>query len=267
MSDKYSRIPKYTEAPRPPRVRMPPIIFIYAILVALVASWLPLVFFARAKASLSTQPRVQLLQDMGMQPKYHEQQSSDIFADGRADRPEIVGTVARGKLNADDGYFLGYERTVDPKTGQLVPRTAVDPKTGKPEVQFQVGFPKEVKVDAQLFQRGQERFNIYCSVCHGLDGYGHGPVNERGLQLQLDEHGTWVQAADLTKDPVKSRPEGHIYNTINVGIRNMPGYGPQIPVEDRWAIVAYVRALQLSQDTPTPLVSPEVRKAATTGAQ
>ncbi|HXE54171.1 MAG TPA: cytochrome c [Tepidisphaeraceae bacterium] len=244
MSDEFSNLPKYTYAPRPPKFKRLPFVFVSLALILVVATWIPLVMIARARASVSPFPRVQIIQDMGVQPKYREQQSSDVFADGRADRPEIVGTVAWGRLDADDHYYRGYSMVKDPKTGKMEPK-------------FFDGFPKEVKVDAALLKRGQDRFNIYCSACHGLDGYGHGTVNEIGLQLQNEEHGTWVQAADLTKDPVKSRPAGHIYNTINVGIRNMPPYGPQIPVHDRWAIVAYVRALQLAQDAPSSLVREE----------
>ena len=248
MQQQYGNIPKYTEAPRPPRIGKVPFGFISIGIVLVFASWIPLAFIARGRASLSKEPRISLMQDMGMQPKFREQQSNELFADGRADRPEIIGTVARGQLQADDHLYRGFAM-------------ATDEKTGKPAAKFFDGFPSSIKVDAKLLNRGQDRFNIYCSVCHGYDGYGHGPVNERGLQLQAQEHGNWVQAANLTTDPVKSRPAGHIYNTINVGIRNMPGYGPQIPVRDRWAIVAYVRALQLSQDVPTKLVSPDVIKA------
>lgn len=240
-------IPPYTDAPRPPRMPRPAFWMISLALIFVVGSWLPLVLAARARSSVSQQPRIALVQDMGVQPKYREQQSSDVFADGRADRPEIVGTVAWGQLDADDHYYRGYSMAKDPKTGKMAPK-------------FFDGFPKEVKVDAALLKRGQDRFNIYCSACHGLDGYGHGTVNERGLELQNQEHGTWVQAADLTKDPVKSRPAGHIFNTINVGIRNMPAYGPQIPVHDRWAIVAYVRALQLAQDAPNSLIQAESKE-------
>jgi mono/diheme cytochrome c family protein len=228
---------------------MVPFPFIAVAIVGAFASWIPLAYFARARATLSKEPRVSLIQDMGIQPKFREQQSNPLFADGRADRPEIVGTVARGRLDADDHMYRGYEFTNE-----------IDPKTKKPVVKFFDGFPSGIKVDAKLLNRGQERFNIYCSACHGYDGYGHGVVNERGLELQSEEKGAWVAAANLTIEPAKSRAAGHIYNTINMGIRNMPGYGPQIPVEDRWAIVAYVKALQLSQDVATSLVSPEVIK-------
>lgn len=251
MQQTHGNIPRYTEAPRPPRLDLGkiPFILVAAIVIAVFASWIPLAYFARARATMSKEPRVSLVQDMGLQPKFREQQSNPLFADGRADRPEIVGTVAHGRLQDDDHLYRGFTM-------------AVDPKTGKPAAKFFDDFPSSIKVDAKLLARGQDRFNIYCSVCHGYDGYGHGTVNERGLELQTEEHGNWVQAANLTIDPAKSRPVGHIYNTINVGIRNMPAYGPQIPVNDRWAIVAYVRALQLSQDVPTKLVSPDIIKAA-----
>jgi mono/diheme cytochrome c family protein len=252
MASELDNIPRYTQAPVPPRIGKVPFPFVSLGIISVFASWIPLVYFARARATLSKEPRVAIFQDMGVQPKYREQQSSEIFADGRADRPQIVGTVARGRLEADDHYYRGFTMESTGSTTQ--------PFTPK----FFEDFPPQVKVDAKLLARGQERFNIYCSVCHGLDGYGHGAINERAQELMQQDppHATnWVPAANLTADPAKSRPVGHLYNTINVGIRNMPGYGPQIPVEDRWAIVAYVRALQLAQDVNPKYVSDEVKNA------
>jgi mono/diheme cytochrome c family protein len=226
-----------------------PFPFVSLLIISVFASWIPLVYFARARSTLSKEPRVALIQDMAIQTKYREQQSSEIFADGRADRPEIVGTVARGRLDADDHYYRGF---------MMVPTgSTTQPFAPK----FYEDFPPQLKVDAALLARGQQRFNIYCSVCHGLDGYGHGAVNDRALELMDQGHAQWVQAANLTIDPAKSRPVGHIFNTINVGIRNMPSYGAVIPAEDRWAIVAYVRALQLAQDVNPKYVSDEVKKA------
>lgn len=250
MRDSQQNIPRYTLDPRPPRRGKPPSWMISIGLILVVGSWVPLVLFARARASTSSLPRVQFVQDMGTQPKYREQQTSDVFADGRADRPVIEGTVARGHLDEDDHFYRGYTRAVA--------------ANGKPEVKWFDTFPKQVKVDMPLLDRGRDRFNIYCSVCHGLDGYGHGAINERALELQRDpKNGTaWVQAANLTADAVKARPDGHIFNTITNGIRNMPGYGAQIPVKDRWAIVAYVRALQLANDVPSREVPRSVMDAA-----
>src|SRR5579871_6770131 len=100
MQQTQGNIPRYTEGPRPPRLDLAklPFPFVAFGLVAVFASWIPLAYFARARSTLSKEPRVSLVQDMGVQPKFREQQSNPIFADGRADRPEILGTVARGHL-------------------------------------------------------------------------------------------------------------------------------------------------------------------------
>jgi mono/diheme cytochrome c family protein len=236
-------IPPVTYAPREPRLRRPPFPFIALAIVAVVGSWVPLVLFARGRVSRSELPRVQIPQDMGTQPKYREQQSSELFVDGRADRPRVVGTVARGKLDEDDHLYRGYSMQAG---GQ----------GGKPQPKFFDDFPPQVKVDQKLLERGRERFTIYCSACHGDDGYGHGPVATRA-----DEIGMPINAASFHTDVVRGRANGHIFNTITNGIRTMPAYSAQIAVEDRWAIVAYVRALELSQNTPANVAMGDDAKA------
>jgi mono/diheme cytochrome c family protein len=225
-------VPPVTYAPREPRLRRPPFPFIAVAIIAVVGSWVPLVLFARGRVSRSEHPRVQLAQDMGTQPKYREQQTNELFVDGRADRPHVVGTVARGKLDDDDHLYRGYTMTPG---GQ----------GGKPQVKFFDDFPPQVKVDQALLDRGQQRYTIYCSACHGDDGYGVGPVAQRAIEI-----GTPINAASFHTDVVRGRANGHIFNTITNGIRNMPAYSAQVPTEDRWAIVAYVRALELSQNAP-----------------
>jgi mono/diheme cytochrome c family protein len=113
-----------------------------------------------------------------------------------------------------------------------------------------------VALDQHLLRRGRERYDVFCSPCHGLAGYGDGTVAKRADKLQ---EGTWTPPSSLHTDLVRGRPDGHIYNTIANGIRTMPAYGAQIPVADRWAIVAYVRALQLSQNATVEDVPPELR--------
>jgi mono/diheme cytochrome c family protein len=221
-------LPPVTYAPRSPRLRRPPFWMTSIIVIFVVASWVPLVLIARARVTPSTEPRVSFVQDMGSQPKYREQQASDVFADGRADRLPVPGTVARGHLMEDDNLYRGFTRA-----GQGQPAKFVD------------GFPQQVKVTQAFVERGRERFNIYCAPCHGQDGVGAGPVHVRATELQESK---WVPPANLHTDVVRGRANGHLYNTITVGIRNMPGYGQQINVSDRWAIVAYVRALQVSQN-------------------
>jgi mono/diheme cytochrome c family protein len=182
-------------------------------------------------------PQIHLVQDMDNQPRYRGQQANPVFADGRTVRPAIAGTVARGELDLDDHLFRGYTRGSDNK------------------VTFFSGFPKQIKVDERFLKRGRLQFNIYCAPCHGDDGAGQGAVHQRAVALQEPK---WVPPANLHDAAIKARPEGHLYNTVTNGIRNMAGYGSQITrVEDRWAIVAYLRALQLSQDAPADVVPPE----------
>ncbi|HWP39382.1 MAG TPA: cytochrome c [Tepidisphaeraceae bacterium] len=213
----------------------PPFWMVAGFLILVVATWIPLVVFARARVDRTDQPRVHLFQDMDIQPKYRPQDDSPVFADGRAMRLPIPGTVARGKLQEDDHYYRGYKRVLDAASGRY-------------SVVFFDSLPPQLTLDEQLLARGQQRYNIYCATCHGLDGYGNGPVNNRAVARQEPK---WVPAASLHTDSVRARPDGHLYNTITNGIRNMPGYGAQIQdPADRWAIVAYLRALQLSQNAP-----------------
>jgi mono/diheme cytochrome c family protein len=237
-----------TLAPREPRLRRPPFPIIAAFLVLVIATWVPLVFFARERVSYKPDPRVQIVQDMGKQPRYNEQRASDVFLDGRAMRPRVPGTVARGQAELDDVFYRGW--------------TTASGAGGKPQVNFAADFPQEVKLDLQLLERGRGRFNIYCAPCHGVDGYGRGPV-----AVRADEIGNSLNVMSLHADVVRSRPPGHLYNTVTIGIRTMPGYGGQIrdPV-DRWAVVAYVRALQLSQSAPKELM-PQGRQSVAENAK
>jgi mono/diheme cytochrome c family protein len=240
MAESSNNIPAYTEAPRPPRSGKPPVWLIVGGLTAVVASWIPLAIAARARVSASNEPRVQPIQDMAFQPKLRPQGVSEVFADGRAMRPPVQGVVARGRADLDDHYYRGYASSTDAQGQELV--TYFD------------GLPKQVKVTPELLARGKQRFDIYCASCHAPDGSGNGLVHLRAMELAEQNQARWTPPANLHSDLVRGRPDGHIYNTINVGIRNMPGHGPQIPVADRWAIVAHVRALQLSRFAPPQAV-------------
>lgn len=187
--------------------------------VLVVLSWIPVALIIRAHNTTSAQPRYHIIQDMDAQPKYKPQMKNPLFADQRAMRPPIEGTVAVGELHADEARFLG----------QL-------------EGEWVTSFP--VEVTPALLDRGQERYDIYCSPCHGLAGYGDGMVSKRADELQ---EGTWTPPSSFHTELVRSRPVGHLYNSVANGIRNMPAYGSQVGVDDRWAIVAWVKALQRSQ--------------------
>ena len=210
-----------------PRMGRPPFWMVSLALIFAVATWLPLAIIARARVSTMTEPRIQIMQDMGIQPKFNEQMTNSLFADDRAMRPKIPGTVARGSL--EDGHEEYYHGFVRQNDGH-----------GKWTIVFSSSLPADrsntpVKMSA-LLKRGRERFNIYCYVCHGYDGSGHGPVNQRALELKsIDTDAnhpigvTWTPAAQLTSDVIRAEPDGKIFNTITNGIRTMPSYRDQIP--------------------------------------
>ena len=203
----------------------------YLVVVSVVLSWVPLAVILRARYATSPKPRIHIIQDMDNQPKYKAQSRNRLFADRRAMRLPVAGTVARGELRDDDRLHLG---SVGGEWIEEVP----------------------VPVTMQLMRRGRERYDVYCSPCHGLGGQGDGMVSKRAEALQ---EGTWTPPASFHTELVRSRPAGHLYNSIANGIRNMPAYGTQISVEDRWAIVAYIRALQRSQNAPVTDVPPDLR--------
>ena len=204
----------------------------YTAIVLAVLALVPLALIARARAVPSSRPRVHLIFDMAVQPKFKPQAANPLFADERAMRPPVEGTVEYGSEPSDSAVSTGRG----------------------PDGEWLMWFP--VPVTEELMARGRERFEVFCSPCHGLAGYGDGMVAKRAARLQ---EGTWTPPSSFHTDLVRGRPVGHIFNTITNGIRNMPAYGPQIGVRDRWAIVAYVRALQLSQHATVDQVPADVR--------
>ena len=169
---------------------------------------------------------------MDFQPKYLPQQYSPLFEDTRDMRPPVAGTVAFDAL-------LDHEHLL---RGEVKGRPA---KT----------FP--VPVTLQMMKRGQERFGIFCATCHGLAGDGDGITS----QLAFDrEEPKWVRPLSLHNSSVIEQPVGQLFAAITNGIRTMPSYRVQIPVEDRWAILLYVRALQRSRNATMKDVLEERRK-------
>jgi len=207
-----------------------PRILVYSLLVAGCLALIPPVVFARMRATPSPNRPIHIFWDMDFQPKFKTQVANPLFADGRAMRAPVQGTVGRGEAYADAHL---YEGVVDG--------------------QWATALPASVPMDAATLSRGQQRFNIYCSACHGYAGYGDGAVNQRAMELVSNATGPvngtqWVAAKSLHDETTRHQPVGQLFNTITHGIRNMAGYGAQIQTEDRWAIAAYVKALQLSQD-------------------
>lgn len=164
-------------------------------------------------------------QDMHDQPKYIPLRPSNFFGDARSERPLIEGTVARGHLNDDSAFYTG--RGADGK--------------------FVNTFPFAVTKADML--RGQERFNIYCTPCHDRLGDGNGKIVRRGYRHPPSYH----------IDRLRQVENGYIYDVITNGFGAMPDYAAQIQPRDRWAIVAYLRALQLSHNASINDVPPQDR--------
>lgn len=173
----------------------------------------------------SSKPPIHLNPNMDNQEKYKAQQKSLFFANGSINRMPIEGTVARGELYEDVAFHTGAN-----EDGKMIKI-----------------FPMEVNME--LLLRGQDRFNIYCSPCHGRTGEGNGIVVQRGM----------LQPTSFFDERLVAEPVGQIFNVIKNGKNNMPSYKAQIPVEDRWAIVAYFKALQKtrnrnSSDVPSDIL-------------
>lgn len=226
----------------------PPRPLVYTLLLGGVTSIVPLTLFVMHSTSFHKEPRIHLFQDMDNQVRYNAQQSSALFADGRAMRPAVPGAVGRGRLDNDDHLSRGFE---------LKETAATESNPSGVQTEYLSGFPAEITVDEFFVKHGQERYDAMCSLCHGLDGRGNGPVHRRAQQLMTSGRGigtAWVAPANLLKleDGKLSYgselyPEGEMYNTIANGKGNMTGYAHAMPVEDRWAVVAYIRALQDAQ--------------------
>ncbi|MFG0251509.1 MAG: c-type cytochrome [Phycisphaerales bacterium JB038] len=214
---------------------MPPKPVIYIGIVLVVLSWIPLAIITKARLQRSTEPRVHFFQDMDIQPKVKTQTANPLFADGRGMRPPVEGTVARGRFSEDQHFAEGKAQ----RDGEEI---------------WADGYPAGIDITEEFLRRGQQRFDIFCATCHGLTGEGNGPIAQRADELEAGKWG-WIPPTSMHAESVLERENGHLFNTISNGIRTMPAYGSQIPVEDRWAIVAYIRALQLSrsatvQDVP-----------------
>ena len=184
-------------------------------------------FFANCyRGSSSEKPPVHIVPDMDNQPKYKAQSESKFFDDQSTMRLPVPGTVAQNAFPVDIVYSTG--RNDDSSYITIIPE----------------------KLTASVLKRGKERFYIFCSPCHSQTGDGQGVVVNRG----------YIPPPSFHTDYLINIPDGYIFNVITNGIRNMPSYAHQIPVKDRWAIVGYVRALQISQgakinDFPAELLS------------
>jgi mono/diheme cytochrome c family protein len=152
--------------------------------------------------------------DMYDQPRKEPLEASEFFDDGRASRPLVAGTIARGQLNADDAF-----------------------STGKRDGRLLEELPEGVELNMELLQRGQQRFNIFCINCHGAVGEGDGMIVLRGYRRPPTYH----------SDRLRGMPIAHFVDVMAHGFGVMPDYAEQVPAKDRWAIASYIRVLQKSQ--------------------
>jgi mono/diheme cytochrome c family protein len=202
--------------------------------------------------------------DMQDQPKAIAYRESTFFKDGVSSRPPVEGTVPRGYLRADREFYFGKKsgygtptsrgsQRVMPLNGSAM--TLVSPSGANPNPTAM--FPDDVErfpfpITKEALERGQERYQIFCSSCHGMTGYGDGMVARRGFNKPAP--------ASYHQDRLRQAPVGHFFDVVTNGWGAMPSHASQIPIEDRWKIIAYIRALQLSQ-MPTG-GNPTVREGA-----
>jgi len=199
--------------------------------------------------------------DMQDQPKMKPFRSSTFFRDGLSSRPQIEGTVARGFLKEDTEFFTGKRAgrtTANATVANSQTPAGPQPRangTGGP-AQGAAAYPDDIEtfpiaINKDVVLRGKERYEIFCTACHGLTGSGDGMIVRRGFR----------RAASFNDDRLRQAPVGHYFDAITNGWGAMPSYAAQISPQDRWAIIAYIRALQLSQQNqngqqPAPSATP-----------
>jgi mono/diheme cytochrome c family protein len=254
-------------------------------------SVIPLLVVLKMRVTNSGSPRFHVFYDMDFSPAKDAQQTTTLFADGRAMRPDVPGTIARGDMAVDMDYMTGIDmealtRIDAVRAEQLVRRFAeptpqqdgtTDAAAASDEKEATAGAPaaevapsvmdttpwlteNPLEINEELLERGQTYFGIYCAVCHGVNGGGNGLVNRRAQKILAS---TWIPPSKLSQPTLAQDvyPDGKLFSTISNGIRKMPGYAAQIKARDRWAIVAYVRALQRSQNATIDEVPADQREA------
>ncbi len=178
-----------------------------------------------ARERPSERTPIHLNPNMDDQDKFQPQEKSEFFADSSAQRMPVPGTVAQGYLRNDDAFFKGMN-----SKGEFIQHN-----------------PLEINI--HVLERGEQRYDIYCSPCHSRIGDG------RGIMIQRN----YPPPPSFHEDRLRNIPDGHLFDVITNGLRNMPSYRHQIPPDDRWAIVAYLRALQRSQNAAIDDVPVEMR--------
>ncbi len=219
--------------------------FFFAYLMAIVL----VIGFAGFRGDRFTHTPIEVFNDMDQQAKVKAQSSNAFFADGIGSRKTVAGTVPIGLSIATKTAAEGAYQTYGFTHGSDFYNS------GHMGDFWGEGFPDQIKVDAAFLRLGQERYNINCAICHGKAGDGKGVTAQYGIANIANFH----TPGFIDPKAPDYRPNGSIYNTINMGKGLMSGYGASIPVKERWAIVAWVRTLGLSRTAP--LAEPAVKDA------
>ena len=224
--------------------------------VAVVAT----ISFLGFQGKTSNDTPVYVFDDMDYQNKYKAQGENALFADGRDARPPVVGTVARGTgLEPTKVFSEGFRRaeSLNPAfvTGKDAKGTFL---AGFPEKSLKLtnGQPQPYAIDASVLALGQAKYQVYCAVCHGDAADGNGIMKVRSA---IEGDAAIVTIASLQTPLIRAYPNGQLYDVVTNGKNTMMGYGDKLSPEERWAVVAYVRALQLSQNCPPELVPAAVK--------
>lgn len=230
-------------------------------LTFLAVAVLAMISFLGFQGKTSKDTPVYVFDDMDVQSKYKPQGENAFFADGRDARPPVAGTVARGNALEPLKVFSADYRRLESLNPSFV--TGKDAKGA-----FLATFPaksmnllpngefKPYVVDAQTLELGQAKFEIYCKICHGAAADGNGVMKVRSA---VEGDAAILTIANLQAPNYRAYPQGQIFDVITNGKNTMQGYGDKLSPEERWAVVAYLRALQLSQSCPAELVPASVK--------
>jgi mono/diheme cytochrome c family protein len=252
------------------------------LLLIVVTGLIPAMIILNMRAGYSTAPRFHVFFDMDFQPKKKAQQPTTIFADSRIMRPQVRGTIARGQLEEQDPFYLGYDpskMTMLERSANVLLVSAQTPSDGKaPDDATKTSDAKQttpvpnvtpeapklpwidklpIEATEENMKLGKLKFETYCSACHGYAGNGDGLVHKRADSLV---QGTWIPPTSMHIDRVRIQPVGQIFNTITKGQGKMASYASSLSPKERWSIVLYVRALQRSrnaniEDVPAEFIS------------
>lgn len=176
----------------------------------------------------SKKPPIHLNPNMDNTERFDPQEENKFFKNNMSMRMPINGTIAKGYLKEDDAYYRGKKSNGD----------------------YLEKIPNQIEVNFDFIKRGQQRFNIYCSACHGMIGDGNGLVAQSDMYPLIP--------TSMYTDYLYDKEDGYLFDVITNGVRNMPSYSYQINEIDRWAIVSYVRALQMSRTSDTPIITSKI---------